>query len=82
MGSFYREKAIYAGKKVRKMTLLPLKIFPLQRNKIMTHGEGPESMLSMGPERPRYATATSTQTYWNSDCEILLFVKTVDGGAE
>ena len=28
-----------------------------QRNKVMKYGEGaPESLLSMGPERPRYAT--------------------------
>ena len=28
-----------------------------QRNKVMKYGEGPRRVLSMGPERPRYATA-------------------------
>ena len=49
MGSFYREKAIYTGKKIRKMTLLPLKIFPLQRNKVTTHEEGPGEYVVHGP---------------------------------
>ena len=34
-----------------------------QRNKVIKYwGGAPESLLSMGPERPRYATATGLAT--------------------
>ena len=34
-----------------------------QRNKVMKCGAAPENLLSMGPERPRYATAHATAAH-------------------
>ena len=56
------KKQFTPGKKSgNDQSLLPLKIFPLQRNKVMTHGEGPGKYVVHGPR-------TSSLRHWLSLC--------------